>query len=550
MAILAVVIIIVAAAGVFLVANGGSDDKEEDTSNAHAVKLNGVEANDSNVVNGSYDIKRNLVLVTKGEPSGNVAAFLSWVTSEEGQKILGEEFVKLDKYTTATEPTKDGQTTITLGGSTSLSETAGKLTAAYMEKYPFLKLSVQGGGSGAGEKGADAGTFDIGMLSRDMGSSYEGNLVPLTIGQDGVAVIVNVAGVNDLTTEQVAKLFSGEIKNWKEVGGPDKSVQVIIREDGSGTRECFDKAMTAIDADWKPVTGAVSCGSTGLVISNVQTTEGSIGYISIGQVSKVSGGTEEEATAHAVKLNGVEANDSNVVNGSYDIKRNLVLVTKGEPSGNVAAFLSWVTSEEGQKILGEEFVKLDKYTTATEPTKDGQTTITLGGSTSLSETAGKLTAAYMEKYPFLKLSVQGGGSGAGEKGADAGTFDIGMLSRDMGSSYEGNLVPLTIGQDGVAVIVNVAGVNDLTTEQVAKLFSGEIKNWKEVGGPDKSVQVIIREDGSGTRECFDKAMTAIDADWKPVTGAVSCGSTGLVISNVQTTEGSIGYISIGQVSKV
>lgn len=285
MAVIAVVILLIAAVGVYM-AVGGNSGRDDDSS-VHAVTLNGVEANDSNVVNGTYDIKRNLVLVTKGEPTGNVAAFLSWITSEEGQNILGEEFVKLDSYTTESAPSQSGQTTIVMGGSTSLSETADKLAAAYMKKYPFMTVSIQGGGSSQGETGADNGSFQIGMLSRDMSSKYEGNLVPIVIGQDGVAVIANVAGVTNLTLDQVAKIFSGEIRNWKEVGGYNKSIQVIIREDGSGTRECFDKAMQTTDADWSAMIGAASCSSTGLVINQVQTTEGSIGYISIGQVANI-----------------------------------------------------------------------------------------------------------------------------------------------------------------------------------------------------------------------------------------------------------------------
>lgn len=283
LAIVAIAILVVAAVGAYI-AVGGNDSGSDEKSSAHAIKLNGVEANDSNVINGTYDIKRNLVVVTKGEPTGNVAAFLSWITSEEGQNILGEEFVKLETFTTATEPTADGQTSIIMGGSTSLSDTADKLAKAYMSKYSFMKITVQGGGSGAGEKQCDSGVFDIGMLSRDMGSKYIGNLVPITIGQDGVAVIVNVNGVDNLTTEQVAKIFNGEITNWNQVGGSDKSIQVISREDGSGTRECFDNAMKATVSGWSLKDGAVNCQSTGTVITQVQATEGSIGYISIGMI--------------------------------------------------------------------------------------------------------------------------------------------------------------------------------------------------------------------------------------------------------------------------
>ena len=186
-----------------------------------------------------------------GEPTGNVAAFLSYVMSEEGQTILGEEFVKLTEFETEIAPSESGQRTIALGGSTSLSETADKLAAAYMEKYPFMTVTVQGGGSGAGESQCVSGEFDIGMLSRDLSDSGRADgLVDHMIGQDGVAVIVNVEGVEGLTTAQVAQIFSGEITNWSQVGGPDQSIQVVIREDGSGTRDCFDSAMEGVDEDF------------------------------------------------------------------------------------------------------------------------------------------------------------------------------------------------------------------------------------------------------------------------------------------------------------
>ena len=258
-AIIVVIIVVIAAVAAYMaLGNGGSDDN---SSAAHAIDLDGVEASEDNVLNGTYSISRNLVLVTMGEPTGNVAA------------------------DTEIAPSESGQRTIALGGSTSLSETADKLAAAYMEKYPFMTVTVQGGGSGAGESQCVSGEFDIGMLSRDLSDTGRADgLVDHMIGQDGVAVIANVEGVEGLTTAQVAQIFSGEITNWSQVGGPDQSIQVVIREDGSGTRDCFDSAMEGVDEDFVSTQNAVTCQSTGLVISNVQNTAGSIGYISIGQL--------------------------------------------------------------------------------------------------------------------------------------------------------------------------------------------------------------------------------------------------------------------------
>ena len=286
-AIIVVIIVIIAAVAAYMVVSN-DDNGDDNSSSAHAIALDGVEASEDNVLNGTYSISRNLVLVTMGEPTGNVKAFLDWIMSEEGQNILGEEFVKLTEFTTAAAPSESGQKTIVMGGSTSLSETATKLAEKYMDKYPFMTISIQGGGSGVGESSCESGEFDIGMLSRDLSSEgAAAGLVDHMIGQDGVAVIANVDGVDGLTTAQVAQIFSGEITNWNQVGGPDQTIQVVIREDGSGTRDCFDSAMEKVDEDFVSTQNAVICQSTGLVISNVQTTAGSIGYISIGQLGNL-----------------------------------------------------------------------------------------------------------------------------------------------------------------------------------------------------------------------------------------------------------------------
>ena len=443
-------------------------------------------------------------------------------------------------------PDENGKTDIALGGSTSLTDTMTKLVNAYMELYPYMNLTVGVGGSGAGETGADQGSLDIGMLSRDMGSEYEGNLVPLNIGRDGVAVVANIDGVDELTMEQVAAIFSGEITNWSEVGGPDENIRVVIRDSASGTRECFETAMEKVDSEWTVTANATSYNSTGGVIGQIQTLYGSIGYISIGRISELTDTTDQVASPHAIEIDGVIASEDNVVNGSYQIQRNLVLVTKGD-------FLNWITCPVGQAILAEEFVPLSEDQMTEDPgapDQNGETHIALGGSTSLTDTMTKLVNAYMDLYPYMDLTVGVGGSGAGETGADQGSLDIGMLSRDMGSEYEGNLVPLNIGRDGVAVVANIAGVHELTMEQIAAIFSGEITNWSEVGGPDEAIRVIIRDSASGTRECFETAMENVDPEWTVTTNATSYNSTGGVIGQINTLEGSIGYISIGRLAEL
>lgn len=279
-AVFAVIIIAIAGVSIYALNNGGSSG-----SKATAVSLNDVEPTEANVNDGSYLIKRNLIVCTNGEATGNVAAFLNFVTSSDGQKIVGEEFITIDTKTEYQAPDKSGQTKITISGSTTIIDTMQRIAEEYMNRYSYMVITVSGGGSGQGASNVINGVSDIGMCSRDLKTSEsEKGLVPTIIGKDGVAIIVNGAGVTNLTMEQVAKIYSGEIANWSQVGGNDKEIAVVCREDGSGTRECFEESVKKVVSDWKMKSDVNSLASTGAVINMINSTEGSIGYISIGQL--------------------------------------------------------------------------------------------------------------------------------------------------------------------------------------------------------------------------------------------------------------------------
>ena len=265
------------------------------------------------------------------------------------------------------------------------------------------------------------------------------------------------------------------------------------------------------------------------------------------------GGVESPAnadgTVSSVIVDGIAPMESNVLNGLYPIQRNLVICTMGEPVGNVKCFIDWITSDDGQEIISEEFVPLpeNERTSYEPPSSSGPQSINVGGSTSIQSTMMKLAEVYKERFG-ININVSGGGSGVGASNTANGQLDIGMCSRDLKSSeIEKGLVPTMIGKDGVAVIVNGAGVTSLTIEQISKIYSGEITNWKEVGGIDKTIAVIARDDSSGTRECFDKAM---GSDWEMKKDVVKYNSTGGVIGAVKVAKGSIGYISIGQLESI
>ena len=239
------------------------------------------------------------------------------------------------------------QQTISIAGSTTVAPIAEEIARISMERYPGIKVSVAGIGSGPGIKSVGAGEVDIGMASRDIKSAeFEKypDLKPFIVAKDSVAIIVHPSNpVEDLSIEQVAMIYAGKITNWKEVGGPSKEIVVVTREAGSGTRATFEKFV--MKPNKVEIGGmAVVKPSNGEVRATIATTENAIGYISLGYVDE---------TVKAVSLDGIKPTIENVVAGKYPITRNLYLITKGEPSLVEQAFIGLALSPEGQEIISK-----------------------------------------------------------------------------------------------------------------------------------------------------------------------------------------------------
>lgn len=242
---------------------------------------------------------------------------------------------------------KNESVTLNVAGSTTIQPMMVELQEEF-EKYADVTMNVTGGGSGVGASSTINGTADIGMCSRDLKQSeINSGLVSHMIAKDGVAVIINasVTGVTNLTLEQVAKIYNGEITNWDQVGGNSQKIAVVAREDGSGTRECFDGKMTSAISGWTMKVDVVSLASTGAVTSSVSSTPGAIGYVSLGAAEKITSG------AFVVDIEGVAPSTATVLDGSYSIQRNLILATNGDAEGMEEFFINWILSVDGQKVV-------------------------------------------------------------------------------------------------------------------------------------------------------------------------------------------------------
>ena len=232
---------------------------------------------------------------------------------------------------------------LSLSGSTSMEKVCEALAETFMEKYPDVTVTVEYTGSGAGIESVTNKMVDIGNSSRALkDTEKEKGVVENVIAIDGIAVITNNSNeVENLTKEDLIKIYTGEIKNWKELGGKDENIVVLGREAGSGTRGAFEELLGIVDS----CVYAGELDSTGGVKAKVASTEGTIGYVSLDVV---------DDTVKALKLDGVEATETNIKAGSYLLSRPFVMATNGEISAQneiVQTWFDYIKSAEGQEVI-------------------------------------------------------------------------------------------------------------------------------------------------------------------------------------------------------
>lgn len=248
---------------------------------------------------------------------------------------------------------KDGDTgaadsgkavTIAISGSTSMGKLMEKEGEAYKNANTNVSIEVQQIGSSAGIKNVISGVSEIGMASRELKDEEKKEVSETTIAFDGIALAVNPKnGVENITLADIKKIYTGEITNWKELGGIDAPVVVVAREDGSGTRSAFEE-LVGFDAAELVPDATISDGN-GAVKTTVAGNPNAIGYISFEVL---------DDTVKALKVEEVEAKAENVLNKSYKLSRPFLLVYKEDAlTGQGKKFIDFILSEDGQKIVEE-----------------------------------------------------------------------------------------------------------------------------------------------------------------------------------------------------
>jgi len=234
------------------------------------------------------------------------------------------------------------QAGITVAGSTSVEPFAELLAEEYMLHHAQAHIYVQGGGSTAGIEAVRSRAAHIGMSSRSL-IGEEKDLYAVTIARDAIAIIVHPKNpLEDLSLDQIKQVFSRKIRNWREVGGHSRPIVLVTREEGSGTREAFQKMVMEKE---EISLEALVQDSNGAIRQVVASDPNAIGYISLGLVNE---------KVKALKISGVEPNLKNIVSARYRVVRPFLFVFNGSPKGEANSFLEFVLSPEAQELLQKE----------------------------------------------------------------------------------------------------------------------------------------------------------------------------------------------------
>ena len=259
-----------------------------------------------------------------------------------GSKTAAPDSTNNDQPQQQTEEKLSGS--VSTNGSTSMEKVIGALSEQFMADNSGVSVTYDPTGSGAGIEAAGNGSADIGLASRALKDEEKaGGLTETVVALDGIAVIVNAGSkVEDLSVEQIAKIFTGEITDWSEVGGEAGKISCIGREAGSGTRDGFESITGTKDACKLDQ----ELTSTGGVIEAVAGNANAIGYASLSAA-------EGKDTVKAVTVGGVACTEETVLDGSYAIQRPFVLVTKTDASLSTAAqaFFDYTTSTAANDLI-------------------------------------------------------------------------------------------------------------------------------------------------------------------------------------------------------
>ena len=279
---------------------------------------------------------------------GNNETQTTGTTEQTETTVVETQETEEDTQATEETETEDAANlsgTISLAGSTSMEKLCEAMSESFMEKYPGITVTVEYTGSGAGLESLASGSVDIGNSSRHLkDEELSGGAVENVVAIDGIAVIEDKENtVTDISAEDLAKIYTGEISNWSELGGKDEAIVVIGREAGSGTRDAFEELLEVADN----CAYAQELDSTGAVLAKVASTPGAIGYVSLDVV---------DDSVIAISIDGTEPTEEKILAGNYLLSRPFVMATNGEISAQndlVKTWFDYIKTEDGKSVISQ-----------------------------------------------------------------------------------------------------------------------------------------------------------------------------------------------------
>lgn len=232
-----------------------------------------------------------------------------------------------------------GGAALTVAGSTAFQPFAEELAEQFMQANPGVRITVQGGGSAVGIQSALSGAAQIGMADLVELPPEAQALHAEVVARDGIAIVVNPKNLTaNLTLDQVRDIFNGKFRRWSDVGGPDQPITVVSREAGSGTRSSFEQIVKKVNL----TQDAIVQSSNGTIRETVANDANAIGYLSHGLLNE---------KIRAVTVDGQSCTTEAILAGQYKLVRPIFLLAKGEPAGEIKAFLDYVLTPEAQASI-------------------------------------------------------------------------------------------------------------------------------------------------------------------------------------------------------
>jgi phosphate transport system substrate-binding protein len=386
-----------------------------------------------------------------------------------------------------------------------------KIAESYEGEHADVAITVKGTSSGEGVSALKNREIDVAMVDIAVNDP---DLVDTMLGSSAFAFVVNPdAGITNLTRAQVRSIYNGKATNWKQLGGNNLPIVPMTREVGTGVRFVFEANVTKTEIKAKVQPDSPS------TVAAVRATPGAIGLI--------AANIFQQNRDIVVAYESVLPTPQHIADGSYAFSTHEHLYTRKDASPAVTAFVAYAQGQSSMLADGGIF-----------QAAPSDVVIRAEGSTIISPILARIAANYHYTKTDVKVAIIGSNSGEGIAALKSGDAEIGLSDVAIDDP---NFIDTTLGVTGFAFIVNGAGIKNLSRADVAKIYSGKVTNWKQLGGNDLAIVPLTRPIGVGTRYVFEMSVAKTLIQPKVIPDAPG------MVSATAETPGAIGFSTVSAI---